>query len=60
MRGFVQALPQADFGKLRAVCIGEQTAQEAARYGMRIEVSEKATMESMVQKILQLAAEDAR
>lgn len=60
VRGFVQALPQADFGKLRAVCIGEQTAQEAARYGMRIEVSEKATMESMVQKILQLAAEDAR
>lgn len=60
VRGFVQALPQADLKKLRAVCIGEQTAEEAAKYGMQIERSEKATMESMVQKILQLAAEDMR
>lgn len=60
VRGFVQALPEADPKKFRAVCIGEQTAEEAAKYGMQIAVSEKATMESMVQKILQLAAEDAR
>ena len=55
VRGFVQALPGIDTTKIRAVCIGEQTANEAKRYGMQIQISEEASVESMVLKILELA-----
>ena len=53
VRGFVQALPGIDTTKIRAVCIGEQTANEAKRYGMQIQISEEASVESMVLKILE-------
>ena len=55
VRGFVQALPGIDTTKIRAVCIGEQTANGAKRYGMQIQISEEASVESMVLKILELA-----
>lgn len=57
VRGFVQALPGIDTTKIRAVCIGEQTANEAKRYGMQIQISEEASVESMVLKILELAGD---
>lgn len=55
VRGFVKQNPQADFSSVKAVCIGEQTAAAAREYGMRTAVSEKATIDSMVEKILELA-----
>lgn len=57
VRGFVQALPGIDTTKIRAVCIGEQTANEAKRYGMQIQISKEASVESMVLKILELAGD---
>ena len=60
VRGFVQALPGIDTTKIRAVCIGEQTANEAKRYGMQIQISEEASVESMVLKILELAEIERR
>jgi uroporphyrinogen III methyltransferase/synthase len=51
VRGFVNAYPGMNFRKVRAVCIGKQTAAEAKRCGMGVAVSEKATLESLCDKL---------
>ena len=48
VRGFAHAYPDMKFRKVRAVCIGEQTAAEARNHGMRTAVSKEATLESLV------------
>lgn len=55
--GFTSALPEMDFTKICGVCIGEQTAREAEKYGIRTAVSEKATMDSMTELMIQLAVQ---
>lgn len=47
VRGFAHAYPDMKFGRVRAVCIGEQTAAEARSYGMKTAVSRNATLESL-------------
>ena len=54
VRGFTGVIKDVDYGKIRAVCIGEQTAAEAAEHGMQIQVSEQASMDAMVKKIVEL------
>ena len=60
VRGFAAAMnvgdekPGLDFSRIRAVCIGEQTARAAAEYGMQIATSRQASMDAMVEKILEL------
>ena len=56
VRGFVRAMGEneIDYGSVCAVCIGEQTARAAAEYGMQIEISDQASMDAMVEKILEL------
>lgn len=56
VRGFVRMNEGADFTKVKAVCIGEQTAAEAKACGMQITISEKATMESMTDCLLAIKA----
>jgi len=51
--GFVSALPQLDFTKVTAVCIGEETAKVARSHGMKCIIAEKATLDSMVEAISQ-------
>lgn len=51
VRGFAHAYPDMDFHKVRAVCIGKQTAEEAKRHGMRTAVSKEATLESLVSRL---------
>jgi uroporphyrinogen III methyltransferase/synthase len=41
VRGFVKMAGDIDHTKVKAVCIGEQTAQEARKYGMQTSVAEK-------------------
>ena len=55
VRGFVKQNPSLDYSKVRAVCIGAQTAAAAEEKGMQVTVSEKATIDSMVEAILELA-----
>lgn len=55
VRGFVKQNPDADFSGVKAICIGEQTAAAAKEWGMQVAVSEKATIDSMVEKIQELA-----
>ena len=53
VRGFVQGMKLEDYSRIRAVCIGEQTAAEAKKYGMQISVSEQASIDSMITCILE-------
>lgn len=55
VRGFVRTLGGLDYSKFRAVCIGESTARQAEQYGMKIAVSKTATMESMAERMKELA-----
>lgn len=57
VRGFVSMNPQADFSRVQAVCIGEQTAAAAREHSMEVFISEKATMDSMVELLLRLRGE---
>lgn len=49
VRGFVQTVQGVDLKKIHAVCIGQMTAAQASAYGMQITVSEKETIESMIE-----------
>ena len=49
VRGFAAAVPDVDFTKVNAVCIGRQTAAEAQKRGMRTWIAEKATLEALVE-----------
>lgn len=51
VKGFVQTLKNIDYTKVNAVCIGEQTAAEAQKYGMNISVSKEASIDSMIELI---------
>ena len=53
VKGFVNSFPALDYGKVTALCIGGETAKEAEKYGMKILVSMKATMDSMVELLLE-------
>ncbi len=55
VQGFAQALPGLDYGKLRAVCIGKQTEATAKSLGMRTMVSQKATVEDLVETCVNAA-----
>ena len=57
VRGFAQALEGMDFAKVSAVCIGKQTQKAAKEYGMQTFVAEKATMDSVVEKLCQLCGQ---
>lgn len=53
VRGFVNGLKLMDYHGIRAICIGEQTAAEARQYGMQVRVSRKASIDSMVELVLE-------
>ena len=57
VKGFAAASPELDFSTVRAVCIGAQTQAAAAALGMRTWTSEKATLESLADKLEEAAAE---
>ena len=54
VRGFVRMFPGLDYRKVRGLCIGEQTAKEAEQYGIQVIVSDRADMDSMVEKLLEI------
>ena len=56
VEGFVRRAEGMDFAKVNALCIGEQTARKAREAGMQATVSHAATMDSMIEKLLEIAA----
>ena len=53
VKGFVNGLKDLDYTGIKAVCIGEQTAAEARKYGMDIVISKEASMDSMMELIIE-------
>lgn len=52
--GFVSALGEGtDFSAITAACIGKQTEAEAHKYHLRTITAEKATMDALVQRIVE-------
>lgn len=54
VKGFAETLKHIDFTKVHAVCIGEQTAKEAEKYGMRIEIAKEPSIASMIELLCEL------
>ena len=57
VRGLAKNCPEADFTKLRAVCIGKQTEAAAAALGMPARTAPKATLEALAETLEAAAAE---
>ena len=51
VEGFVQAVGVADYTGFTALCIGEQTAQAARKYGMQVRVAQNATIDAMIDQL---------
>ena len=49
VRAFLQTNPKVDPTRIRALCIGEMTAQAAREAGMLVEVAKEATVEGLLQ-----------
>ena len=57
VRGFADAYPDLDFSKVKAVCIGSMTAAEAEKRGMKVWISEEATLAALADRLKQAADE---
>ncbi len=57
VRGLAKNCPGADLTKLRAVCIGKQTAAAARALGMTVRTAPKATLEALAGTLEEAAAE---
>ncbi len=57
VKGFVESTKEleVDYSKIKAVCIGKQTEFEAKIYNMQTFVSEKATLDSLMDKIIEVS-----
>ena len=54
VRGFARAVEGLDFSKVKAVCIGAQTRAAAEELGMKAWMSQKATMDSVAERLEEL------
>ena len=57
VRGFVAGTPGLDHTRVKAVCIGKQTAAEAEKHGMKSWTAEKATLEALADAVEKAAGE---
>ena len=53
VRGFVNSMEGLDYSSVNAICIGKMTAKEASNYGMKISISNEATIESLVECVIE-------
>ena len=55
VEGFAGSVSGADMHRIKAVCIGRQTAAAAKAYGMQIWISPKATLDALAQELEEAA-----
>ncbi|MEG1716328.1 MAG: uroporphyrinogen-III C-methyltransferase [Lachnospiraceae bacterium] len=53
VRGFMDTFDGMDVSCIHAICIGEQTAKEAQKHGIKVTISKEATMDSMIGSMLE-------
>jgi uroporphyrinogen III methyltransferase/synthase len=51
VEGFAKAFPDINLTQINGLCIGEQTAETAKKYGIKTIISKKATIDGMVEKL---------
>ena len=51
VKGFVEGTQGLDYTKVKAACIGKQTKAAADSYGMQTYMSEKATIDSLIELV---------
>lgn len=54
VEGFAKSIGDVDIGRLTAICIGNQTAETAEKYNINTIVSDEATIDSMIGKLLEV------
>ena len=59
VRGFVKNVPDTDLSHVQGICIGKQTAQEAKKAGISCVTAKSATVEDLVQTILNCSSQTA-
>ena len=58
VRGFIAVMKDADLSRIKAICIGRQTRAAARAQGMETRMAEKATLDALLDAVVQCAAED--
>ncbi len=58
VEGFLRRAEGMDVSKVKALCIGEQTAKKAREAGMQVLVANRASMDAMVEKLLEYVESD--
>ncbi len=58
VRGFVEAVKGFDVKNIKAACIGKQTKEQADHYGMQTWTAKKATIDSLVELVIDLRNEN--
>lgn len=58
VEGFVKSIGSTALNNLTAVCIGHQTSNAAQKYGIKNAISEQASIDSVIDKLLEVAAND--
>ena len=54
VKGFHASTEGLDYGTVKAVCIGKQTAAEAEKLGMQVYVAEKATIDALIDAVIKV------
>ena len=52
VRGFASLFSGMDFSQVTALCIGEMTAREAQKQGMRVRIAKRADVESLIELVM--------
>ena len=60
VRGFSAVMKYADLSGIKAICIGRQTRAAAQAQGMETRMAEKATLDALLDAVVQCAAEDRK
>lgn len=58
VKGFAAAVGEIAYGKIKAICIGRQTAAAADELGMQTWTADQATIDSLIDKLLQVHGAD--
>ena len=57
VKGFVASVGEnADFSRMMGVCIGEQTAAEAQKHSIPVQVAKQATIDALIETVLEVVA----
>ena len=54
VKGFVEAVPELDYSKVKAACIGKQTKAAADKYSMETYMSKEASIDSLLELVIEL------